>query len=114
MNRRTGRLQLPAQGIAIRILRMIGFGMGVGGGVDRLKIAPGQGGFVLRQSAFGHGSGFARREKYCDQRREDGEGEAAKFSVCQRGSPELLTVIHNPWQALFFTFFRQNLETEMW
>jgi glycine C-acetyltransferase len=49
------------------------------------------------------GCGSARGKKYCDQRRENGEGEAAKLSVCQGGSAKLLTVIHNPRQALFKT-----------
>jgi hypothetical protein len=58
---------------------------------------------------MGYG-GLARREKYRDQRRENGEGKAAKFGVSHRESGELLTVIHNPRQALFSAFFRQNQE----
>jgi hypothetical protein len=38
----------------------------------------------------------------CDERRENGEGKAAKLSVGQGGiAGKLLTVIHNP-ASLFF------------
>jgi hypothetical protein len=45
---------------------------------------------------------LARREdKNCDNRECGGKKEG-EFPVPQNGSPELLTVIHNPAQALFF------------
>jgi hypothetical protein len=55
---------------------------------------------------MGRGGSACVEQKYRDERRENGEGETAKLSGGQGRSPELLTVIHNPPQALFFGFLR--------
>ena len=64
---------------------MIGLGVRVGGGANVLEFCLGQRRFVCRQRT-GPG-GAARGEKDCEERRENGEGEAAKFGVGQSVSP---------------------------
>ena len=85
MNCRTSGVQFSAERIAITKLAMIRFGVSVGGCANVLKFGLGQGRFVCWQRSGA--SCAARREKDCEERRENGESEAAKFGVGQGRSP---------------------------
>ena len=75
MNRRSRRVQFAAERIAIAKLTMIRFGVRVSGRANILEFGFGQRRFVSRQRS--RASGAACREKDCEERRENGEGEAA-------------------------------------
>jgi hypothetical protein len=70
--------------------------MGVGSRPDILEIRFYQRLFVGRKRASRGGCLAGAEEKDCDEGRENGQGEAAKFSVGQGGSLNLLTLIHRP------------------
>ena len=100
MNWRASRVQFAAERVVIGEFAMIRFGVRVSRRAHGLKIAPGQRRFVLRQGMPGRPAGSEQND--CDERRENGEGKAAKLSVGQGGiAGKLLTVIHNP-ASLFF------------
>jgi len=102
MNRWTSGMQFSAERVVIAVFPMIRFRVRVSSRSNVLKIRFCQRRFVLGQGAGARRSARAE-EKDCDERREDGEGKVAKLSVGQGRSPgELLTSIHNPWQAYFF------------
>jgi len=102
MNRRAGCVQFAAERVARTKLRVIGFGMGVGSGADILEILFRQGRFVGRKRPSGGCCLASAEEKDCDEGRENGQGEAAKFSVGQNGSPaDLLTLIHSRASRFF-------------
>ena len=100
MDRRTGCVQFAAERVVIGILGVIRFGMGIRSGVDILEIAPVQGRFISWQRSRGFAR-FAGREDKGANHRERGGEKKSNFRRSQFGSPELLTVIHNPPQGLF-------------
>jgi hypothetical protein len=100
MDRRTSGVQFAAQCIVIGVLGVIGFGMRIRSGADILKIAPVQGRLVGWQRSRGFAR-FAGREDKGANHRERGRKKKSNFRRSQFGSPELLTVIHNPLQGLF-------------
>jgi hypothetical protein len=65
-----------------------------------LEIAPVQGRLVGWQCSRGFAR-FAGREDKGANHRECGRKKKSNFRRSQFGSPELLTVIHNPLQGLF-------------
>ena len=89
-------MQFSAERVAGTVLKVIGLGVGVGGRANVLEFRLGNRRFVSREITRGS-TGFAStEEKDCDEGRENGQGEAAKFSVGQGRSPaNLLTLIHN-------------------
>jgi hypothetical protein len=100
MNWRARRVQFAAERVVIGEFAMVRFGVRVSRRAHGLKIAPSQRRFVLRQGMPGRPAGSEQND--CDERRENGEGKAAKLSVGQGGiAGKLLTVIHNP-ASLFF------------
>ncbi len=99
VNWRTGSMQFSSERVAIAVFAVVGFGVCVSSGAYMLKIRFRQRRLIRRQSALG---GAARsKENNCDERCKNSERKEAKLSMTQGGSPELLTVIHKPWQAYF-------------
>ena len=95
-------MQFSADRVVIAVLPMIRFRVRVSSCSNVLKNRFCQRRFVLRQGTRARRTARAE-EKDCDERREDGEGKVAKLSVGQGRSPgQLLTGIHNLWQAYFF------------
>ena len=89
---------------------MIRLGMGVSSGPNILEFGLGDGRFVSRKRASGATGFTTAEEKDCDEGRENGQGEAAKFSVGQGRSPaNLLTLIH----SLATFFFQDILSTDL-
>ena len=86
MNWRARRVQFAAERVVIGEFAMIRFGVRVSRRAHGLKIAPGQRRFVLRQGMPGRPAGSEQND--CDERRENGEGKAAKLGVGQGGSAE--------------------------
>ena len=102
MNWRAGGMQFPSYCVMIAVFAMIRFRVRVSGRPNVLEISSCERRFILRQGTRARRPTRAE-EKDCDERREDGEGKVAKLSVGQGRSPgELLTSIHNPWQAYFW------------
>jgi hypothetical protein len=111
MNRRTGGVQFAAERVVIGILGVIGFGMGIRRRAHILKIAPVQGRLISWQRSRGFGR-FAGREDKGANHRERGGKKISDFRGSQLGSPELLTVIHNPLQGLFRKNFWPRIHTD--
>ena len=108
MNRRSSRMQFATEGIASAVLSVIGFGMGVSRCPHILKICFRYWRFVRRQSAS-RSCAASAEENDCDEGRENGQGEAAKFGVGQGGSPaDLLTLIHSRARRFFHDKVRGN------
>jgi len=84
MNRRPRSMQFSTQCVVIGKLAMVRFGVRVGRGAHGLKIIAGQWRFVLRQGMPGRSAG--REQNDYDERRENGEGKAAKLGVGQGGN----------------------------
>src|SRR6266478_3577180 len=108
MNRRTGRVEFAAERITSTVLSVIGLGVGVSRSADILEILFRQGRFVGRKRSS-RSCAAGAKEKDGDESRENGQGEATKFSVGQGGSPaKLLTLIHNRARRFFHDKIRGN------
>jgi hypothetical protein len=108
MNRRTGRVEFAAERITSTVLSVISLGVGVSRSADILEILFRQGRFVGRKRSS-RSCAAGAKEKNGDESRENGQGEATKFSVGQGGSPaKLLTLIHNRARRFFHDKIRGN------
>src|SRR4051794_37586528 len=97
MNRGAGRMEFAAERVARTVLSVIGFAMGVGGGADILEIRFDQRVFVSRKRTGRACRCLASAEENdCDEGRENGQGEAAKFCVGQGDRRRLINTYSQP------------------
>ena len=88
MNGRSGGMEFAAERVTRTVLSMITFAMGIGSGADILEIRSYQRLFVSgKRASRGCCCLASAEDKDCDEGRENGQGEAAKFCVGQGRSP---------------------------
>ncbi len=103
-------MKFAAKCVAITKCPVISLGVSIGGDANILEFCSGDGRFIGRKGPSSATGFTTTEEKDCEESRENGQGEAAKFSVGQGRSPaNLLTLIH----SLATFFFQDILSTDL-